>query len=136
MNKQKTRYTARELVDFRMPINEFCLIYGRDLKVVMHRLNISNWFDYDALIVPTELGDTTPDKIRRVLTLIEYHWSDAAIAKHLSVPEAHVGIIKNLSEYEKQIYSDKSYFLNYFRLNPAKIDAKKIFHPVSEKSAV
>ena len=71
MNKQKNRYTPFA-GDMRMPVNEFCEKYGLDLKVVMRRMNILYWEDYDALVVPQEFGDVTADKIRRALEMISY----------------------------------------------------------------
>ena len=129
MNKQKNRYTSKALPQqYIMPINEFCVWYGLDLKVIMHRLNITNWDDFDALIVPTDLLDTKPPTIKRALKLMEMKWSDAEIARRLDIPLNHVERIHAMSEYEKQMYSDPKYYKNYFFLNPKTIDVSQIFH--------
>lgn len=128
MNKQKNRYVSKALPSkYRMTISEFCMLYGLSLQVVMHRLNITNWADFDALVVPTDLLDTKPPLIKRALKMIDMGWSDNSIAKRLSIPYEHVARIRNLSPYEKEIYSDSKYYKNYFFLNPETIDVDKIF---------
>ena len=138
MNKQKKRYTRGFPKAYKMPVDEFCTMYDRNLKVVMHRLNVSNWDDFDALVVPTNLGDTKPPLIKRVLRMLQMNWGDEEIAKRLSIPVEHVVDIKNLSDYEKEIYSDEGgkYFKNYFFLNPEAIDVARIFHKVTPEKVV
>ena len=123
MNKQKNRYTPFA-GDMRMPVNEFCEKYNLDLKVVMRRMNILYWEDYDALVVPQELEDLTADKIRRSLEMMSYGWSDDSIAKKFDISLDMVAKIKNLSDYYKKIFLEMD---NYFFLNPNKIDLHKIF---------
>lgn len=138
MNKQKRRYTKGMPREYKMPLDEFCMLYGIDLKVIMHRLNITCWEDYDALIVPTSLMDTKPHTIRRALNLLDMGWKDDQIARRLAIPEEHIDIIRGLSDYEKEIYSNANgkYFKDYFFLNPAAIDVSKIFHAVDPDNMV
>lgn len=123
MNKQKNRYTPFA-GDMRMPVNEFCEKYGLDLKVVMRRMNILYWEDYDALVVPQEFGDVTADKIRRALEMISYGWSYECIAKKFDLPVEMIVRMDNMNDYYKSIFKEMD---NYFFLNPDKIDLKKIF---------
>ena len=123
---------------YKMPIDEFCMRYGLDIKVIMHRLNITCWQDFDALVVPTALWDTKPHIIKRALTLLNMGWSHAEIAKRLGIPDEHVAIIENMSDYEKEIYLDvdHKYFKTYFHLNSEAIDVSRIFHAVDPDSMV
>lgn len=132
MNKQKTRYTKGMPKAYKMPIDEFCMRYGLDIKVIMHRLNITCWQDFDALVVPTSLWDTKPHIIKRALNLLNMGWSHKEIANRLGIPEEHVDIIENMSDYEKEIYTDAEgkYFKTFFHLNSEAIDVSRIFHPV------
>ena len=107
-----------------MPVNEFCEKYGLDLKVVMRRMNVLYWEDYDSLVVPQELGDISADKIRRSLEMLKYGWSHENIAKKFGIPLESVDIIENLNDYYKEIFLNMD---NYFFLNPYKIDLNKIF---------
>jgi hypothetical protein len=79
MNKQKNRYTPFT-GKYRMPVDEFCMKYGLSLKLIMHRMNVLYWEDYDSLVIPQELGDTSADKIRRVLTMQAQNWNTESIA--------------------------------------------------------
>ena len=138
MNKQKTRYTKGMPKAYKMPIDEFCERYGLDIKVIMHRLNITCWQDFDALVVPTSLWDTKPHIIKRVLKMLNMGWSHPEIANRLGIPEQHVSIIENMSEYEKEIYTDAEgkYFKTFFNLNSDAIDVSKIFHVVDPDNVV
>lgn len=138
MNKQKTRYTKGMPKAYKMPIDEFCERYGLDIKVIMHRLNITCWQDFDALVVPTSLWDTKPHIIKRVLKMLNMGWSHPEIANRLGIPEQHVSIIENMSEYEKEIYTDAEgkYFKTFFHLNSDAIDVSKIFHVVAPDNVV
>ena len=138
MNKQKTRYTKGMPKAYKMPIDEFCERYGLDIKVIMHRLNITCWQDFDALVVPTSLWDTKPHIIKRVLKMLNMGWSHPEIANRLGIPEQHVSIIENMSEYEKEIYTDAEgkYFKTFFHLNSDAIDVSKIFHVVDPDTVV
>ena len=138
MNKQKTRYTKGMPKAYKMPIDEFCERYGLDIKVIMHRLNITCWQDFDALVVPTSLWDTKPHIIKRVLKMLNMGWSHPEIANRLGIPEQHISIIENMSEYEKEIYTDAEgkYFKTFFHLNSDAIDVSKIFHVVDPDTVV
>ena len=138
MNKQKTRYTRGMPKAYKMPIDEFCMCYGLDIKVIMHRLNITCWQDFDALVVPTALWDTKPHIIKRALKMLNMGWSHKEIANRLGIPDEHVAIIENLSEYEKEIYLDVEgkYFKTYFHLNSDAIDVSRIFHAVDPDSMI
>ena len=78
MNKQKDRYTPFSGA-MRMPVDQFCYKYGLNLKLVMHRMNTLYWEDFDALVIPQELGNTSADKIRRCLELKSKGWSNLNI---------------------------------------------------------
>jgi hypothetical protein len=80
MNKQKTRYTPFS-GEYRMPVNLFCKKYGINLRLIMHRMNVLYWEDFDSLVIPQELGDTSADKIRRTLQLLNMGWKKESIAK-------------------------------------------------------
>lgn len=138
MNKQKTRYTKGMPKAYKMPIDEFCMRYGLDIKVIMHRLNITCWEDFDAMVVPTALWDTKPHIIKRILKMLSMGWGHEEIAKRLGIPENHVEIVENLSDYEKEIYTDAEgkYFKNFFHLNNETIDVSKIFHAVDPDNMV
>lgn len=123
MNKQKNRYTPFT-GKYRMPVNEFCEKYGLSLPVVMRRMNILYWEDYNALVVPTDLESTTADKIRRSLQLINIGWDNASIGNRMNITEAMVEKIRNLDDYKKQMFLSMDH---YFNLNPEKIDLDKIF---------
>ena len=130
MNKQTSRYTPKYLPQqYVMRLADFCTWYDRELRVIMRRLNTKRWLDFEALVVPTELEDTTPDLIQRALKLINQGQQNAYIAKRLDIPENHVEFIRNMSDYEKEVYLDvdKKYFKTYFYLNPQTIDVSRIF---------
>lgn len=130
MNKQTSRYTPKYLPQqYVMRLADFCTWYDRELRVIMRRLNTKRWLDFEALVVPTELEDTTPDLIQRALKLINQGQQNAYIAKRLDIPESHVEFIRNMSDYEKEVYLDvdKKYFKTYFYLNPQTIDVSRIF---------
>ena len=126
MNKQRDRYTPFAGA-YRMPVDEFCKKYGLSLKVVMHRMNVLYWEDFDSLVIPQEFGDTTADKIRRALTLVDMGWDDASIRERIGVDIEIVQSIRTLDEYRKKMFLEMD---NYFFLNPAKIDISKIFKEV------
>ena len=128
MNKQKTRYTPFE-GEYRMPVNMFCQKYGISLKLIMHRMNVLYWEDFDSLVIPQELGDTSADKIRRALQLIELEWTKESIAKRLNINLEMVNRIDALDEYRKRMFLDMDH---YFFLNPEKIDITKIFTEVED----
>lgn len=123
MNKQKNRYTPFT-GKYRMPVDEFCMKYGLSLKLIMHRMNVLYWEDYDSLVIPQELGDTSADKIRRVLTMQEQNWTTESIARRLDVPASIIEQIATMDDYKKSVFLEMD---NYFFLNPAKIDLDKIF---------
>jgi hypothetical protein len=126
MNKQKNRYTPFE-GKYKMPVDEFCDKYGLSLKVVMHRMNVLYWEDFDSLVIPQEFGDTTADKIRRTLQLIELGWSDSEIIKRMRIDEKHLSNIRDMDDYKKKMFLEMD---NYFFLNPANVDLDKIFTEV------
>ena len=70
MNKRQTRYTPFK-GEFKMPVDEFCQKYGLDLDTVMTRMNVRYWEDFDALVIPQNMGMTSADKIRRALMLMQ-----------------------------------------------------------------
>lgn len=123
MNKQKNRYTPFT-GKYRMPVDEFCMKYGLSLKLIMHRMNVLYWEDYDALVIPQELGDTSADKIRRVLTMQAQNWTTESINRRLDVPVDIIEQIALMDDYKKSVFLEMD---NYFFLNPAKIDLDKIF---------
>lgn len=123
MNKQKNRYTPFT-GKYRMPVDEFCIKYGLSLKLIMHRMNVLYWEDYDSLVIPQELGDTSADKIRRVLTMQAQNWTTESINRRLDVPVDIIEQIALMDDYKKSVFLEMD---NYFFLNPAKIDLDKIF---------
>jgi hypothetical protein len=123
MNKQKNRYTPFT-GKYRMPVDEFCMKYGLSLKLIMHRMNVLYWEDYDSLVIPQELGDTSADKIRRVLTMQAQNWTTESINRRLDVPVDIIEQIALMDDYKKSVFLEMD---NYFFLNPAKIDLDKIF---------
>lgn len=123
MNKQKNRYTPFT-GKYRMPVDEFCMKYGLSLKLIMHRMNVLYWEDYDSLVIPQELGDTSADKIRRVLTMQAQNWTTESINRRLDVPVNIIEQIAQMDDYKKSVFLEMD---NYFFLNPAKIDLDKIF---------
>lgn len=128
MNKQKTRYTPFS-GKYRMPVIEFCHKYGISLKLIMHRMNVLYWEDFDALVIPQELGDTTADKVRRALKMLESDWDKESIAKRLGIPVEVVTHIEAMDDYKKQMFLTME---SYFYLDPAKVDLSKIFVEVGE----
>ena len=137
MNKQPNRKTHLTPAKYNIPLKTFCKKYNREEKVVMRRLNTKKWMDYDAIVVPTELGDTTPNIIAEAMKKINnpnVNLSNASIAKSLGIPEEHVEFIRNMSEYEHEIYSHpEKYFMSYFYLKPSAIDVSRIFEPLAVK---
>jgi hypothetical protein len=127
MNKQKNRYTPFT-GKYRMPVDEFCMKYGLSLKLIMHRMNVLYWEDYDSLVIPQELGDTSADKIRRVLTMQAQNWNTESISRRLDVPVDIIEHIARMDDYKKNVFLTMD---NYFFLNPAKIDLDKIFKEVA-----
>lgn len=123
MNKQKDRYTPFT-GKYRMPVNEFCEKYGLDLKLVMHRMNTLYWEDFDALVVPQQLGSLPADKIRRILELEKNGWTDDSIKKRIKVKNEVLQSVKQLDPYMKNIFLTMDH---YFYLNPKKIDLAKVF---------
>lgn len=123
MNKQKNRYTPFT-GKYRMPVDEFCIKYGLSLKLIMHRMNVLYWEDYDSIVIPQELGDTSADKIRRVLTMQAQNWTTESINRRLDVPVDIIEQIALMDDYKKSVFLEMD---NYFFLNPAKIDLDKIF---------
>lgn len=123
MNKQKNRYTPFT-GKYRMPVDEFCMKYGLSLKLIMHRMNVLYWEDYDSLVIPQELSDTSADKIRRVLTMQAQNWTTESINRRLDVPIDIIEQIALMDDYKKSVFLEMD---NYFFLNPAKIDLDKIF---------
>lgn len=123
MNKQKNRYTPFT-GKYRMPVDEFCIKYGLSLKLIMHRMNVLYWEDYDSLVIPQELGDTSADKIRRVLTMQAQNWTTESINRRLDVPVDIIEQIALMDDYKKSVFLEMD---NYFFLNPTKIDLDRIF---------
>jgi hypothetical protein len=93
----------------------------------MHRMNVLYWEDFDSLVIPQEFGDTTADKIRRTLQLIELGWSDSEIIKRMRIDEKHLSNIRDMDDYKKKMFLEMD---NYFFLNPANVDLDKIFTEV------
>ena len=128
MNKQKDRYTPFS-GEYRMPVNAFCKKYGISLKLVMHRMNVLYWEDFDSLVIPQELGDTSADKIRRALQMLDLGWSKESIKSRLSLTIGTIEKIERLDSYYKSIFMEMD---NYFFLNPNKIELSKIFKEVDD----
>lgn len=123
MNKRQTRYTPFK-GEFKMPVDEFCQKYGLDLDTVMTRMNVRYWEDFDALVIPQNMGMTSADKIRRALMMMQMDWSDAHICSRLDIPADVVQNIKEMDPYMKSVFIEMD---NYFFLNPKKIDLTKVF---------
>lgn len=132
MNKQKTRYTPFKGA-YKMPVDEFCERYGLDLRVVMHRMNALYWEDFDALVIPQNVGDTSADKVRRALMLLNSKWTFPEISKRLSLDVEVVKNISQMDDYRKKMFLEMD---NYFFLNPAKVDVSKIFFETQKKEVV
>lgn len=128
MNKQKNRYTPFT-GEYRMPVDMFCRKYGLSLKLIMHRMNVLYWEDFDALVIPQELGDTSADKIRRALNMLDTDWKKESIARRLNVELDIIEKIDAMDEYRKRMFLEMDH---YFFLNPEKIDISKIFTEVDE----
>lgn len=112
-----------------MPVNEFCRKYGLSLRVVMHRMNVLYWEDFDSMVIPQELGDTSADRVRRALIMLNSNWSKESIAKRLNITENIVDRIEAMDDYRKQMFLTME---SYFYLDPAKVDLSKIFTEVEE----
>lgn len=123
MNKRQTRYTPFK-GEFKMPVDEFCQKYGLDLDTVMTRMNVRYWEDFDALVVPQNMGMTSADKIRRALMMMNSDWTDEAICRRLDIPADVVSNIKEMDPYMKSVFIDMD---NYFFLNPKNVDLSKVF---------
>lgn len=123
MNKQKNRYTPFS-GKYKMPVDEFCMKYGLDLKVVMHRMNVLYWEDFDSLVIPQSVGDTPADKVRRTLMLINQNWDRESIAKRMGIPVDVVAAIDEMDEYRQKMFLNMD---SYFFLNPAKVNLEMIF---------
>jgi hypothetical protein len=128
MNKQKDRYTPFT-GEYRMPVDEFCRKYGISLKLIMHRMNVLYWEDFDALVIPQELGDMSADKIRRTLQLLDQKWDKKSIKKRIGTTMDSINYIEGMDEYKKRMFLDMD---SYFYLNPDKIDLSKIFKEVED----
>ena len=128
MNKQKDRYTPFT-GEYKMPVNEFCRKYGISLRLVMHRMNVLYWEDFDALVIPQELGDMSADKIRRTLQLLDQKWDKSSIKKRIGADIDLINYIEGMDEYRKCMFLDMD---NYFYLNPEKVDLSKIFKEVED----
>lgn len=132
MNKQKNRYTPFS-GKYKMPVDEFCKIYGLNLKLVMHRMNTLYWEDFDSLVIPQELGSIPADKIRRVLEMQKNGWKTDMIQKRMKIEAKAIENIGSMDNYRKSIFLNMD---NYFYLNPKKINLDKIFVPVKENVAI
>ena len=132
MNKQKNRYTPFN-GEYKMPVDEFCNKYGLSLKVVMHRMNVLYWEDFDALVIPQELEDTSAENVRRALMLIDMNWSNESISSRLGMTNEVVEHIRYLDDYKKNMFLTMD---NYFYLNPNNVDLSKIFKEVEDKEGV
>lgn len=131
MNKQKNRYTPFA-GKYKMPVDEFCQKYGVNLKVIMRRMNVLYWEDFDALVVPQELGDTSADRVVRTLKLVDMGWSDESIVTRMDISIDALSYIKNMDEYRKDMF--RNGMKNYFYLDPDKIDLDKIFTEVGNEA--
>jgi hypothetical protein len=129
MNKQKNRYTPFD-GDYKMPVDLFCKKYGLSLKLIMHRMNVLYWEDFDALVIPQEVGDTSADKVRRTLILINQGWSHEAIRTRMGIDLGVIDFIANMDDYRKKMFLEMD---SYFFLNPDKIDVSKIFVEVDDQ---
>ena len=126
MNKQKNRYTPFT-GKYRMPVDEFCMKYGLDLKLVMRRMNTLYWEDFDALVIPQELGSTSADKIRRILEMKKQNWDNKAIKNRIRVDMKVIERVEGLDDYMKSLFLNMD---NYFYLTPSKVDLDRVFTPV------
>lgn len=132
MNKQKDRRTPFQ-GKYKMPVDAFCEKYGLDLKLVMHRMNVLFWEDFDSLVIPMALKDTSIWQVKRALNMLDSKGcnTDAFIVKRLDLENDEIlNAIKNLSEYEKEMFRNTK---SDFFLDPSKIDISKIF---KEKGAL
>jgi hypothetical protein len=70
--------------------------------------------------------------------MLNMGWSHKEIANRLGIPEEHVDIIENMSDYEKEIYTDAEgkYFKTFFHLNSDAIDVSRIFHAVDPDNMI
>lgn len=116
-----------------MPVNEFCDKYGISLSCIMHRMNVLYWEDFDSLVIPENLGDTSADRIRRVLMLNNDGWNKEEIKKRVNLSNKTIDHILEMDDYLKSIFLNMD---NYFFLNPKKIDISKIFKEVNIKERV
>jgi hypothetical protein len=129
MNKQKNRYTPFD-GEYKMPVDLFCQKYGLSLKLIMHRMNVLYWEDFDALVIPQEVGDTSADKVRRTLILINQGWSHESIRTRMGIDLGVIDFIANMDDYRKKMFLEMD---SYFFLNPDKIDVSKIFVEVDDQ---
>ena len=132
MNKQKDRYTPFK-GEYRMPVNQFCSKYGLSLRCVMHRMNVLFWEDFDSLVIPENLGDTSADKIRRILLLWDDGWKVEEISSRMGVDPEIVNNVLEMDEYLKSVFRNMD---NYFFLNPKKVDLSKVFKEVDIRERV
>ena len=93
----------------------------------MRRMNVLYWEDFDSLVVPTELGDTSADKIRRTLMLIQNEWEKEKICDRTNITLETLEKINGLSDYMKNVFLGME---NFFFIDPKKVDLDKIFKEV------
>lgn len=129
MNKQKNRYTPFS-GKYKMPVDEFCMKYGLDLKIVMHRMNVLYWEDFDSLVIPQNVGDTSADKIRRTLMCLNQGWDFQSTARRMSIPVKSVEAIAKMDEYRQKMFLNMD---NYFFLDPKKVNLDMIFTEQDEE---
>ena len=110
MNKKPDRKTPAPFRGSRydMKLNDFCEQAGIQLKVVLSRLNTSNWPDFDAILVPTEAKDVMPNQVRRILYLQNHGWSNAELARRFSATEDGIESIRNMTDYQKSIFENST----------------------------
>jgi hypothetical protein len=113
-----------------MPVDLFCQKYGLSLKLVMHRMNVLYWEDFDSLVIPQKLGDTSADKVRRVLLLLNQGWNKESIKARMNLDLEIIDYIAHMDDYHKEMFLGMD---NYFFLNPEKIDITKIFTEVDDQ---
>ena len=123
MNKRQTRYTPFK-GELKMPVDEFCQKYGLDLDTVMTRMNVRYWEDFDARVIPQNMGLIPADKIRRALMMMQMNWTEKDIHNRLDIPADIIQNIKEMDPYMKSVFMEMD---NYFFLNPKKIDLNKVF---------
>ena len=123
MNKRQNRYTPFK-GELKMPVDEFCQKYGLDLDTVMTRMNVRYWEDFDALVIPQNMGLIPADKIRRALMMMQMNWTEKDIHNRLDIPADIIQNIKEMDPYMKSVFMEMD---NYFFLNPKKIDLNKVF---------